>query len=72
MRLLLGQARRPVRKRAFDFYDKDEPVFLSAHSDGVGLILTGGLMAGVGRLRYAATMFRLRKANFSPRRFSVS
>lgn len=54
VRLLLAQVRRPesqagiappLHAGALSFYDKDQPWFLQAHADYVGLILTVVLMA---------------------------
>lgn len=55
VRLLLVQTRRPelqtgtgpaLHAGALDFYNKDKPSFLLAHSDYVGLFITVGLMIG--------------------------
>jgi uncharacterized protein len=55
VRLLLVQTRRPelqtgtgpaLHAGALDFYNKDKPSFLLAHSDYVGLFITVGLMVG--------------------------
>jgi uncharacterized protein len=55
VRLLLVHTRRPepqsglgppLHPGALDFYNRDNPSFLLAHADYVGLILTVGLMAG--------------------------